>query len=110
MIEESAYIPGHSGYRRGRTTEKGKNMKKCPVSWYFISEREISPFIKGPEKHEQEEEKQEQVMPVQTSIYSNYITAGLKFPNYKKYHLHAFVDSGSGYSLAKKYEISHPEQ
>ncbi|KAL6209355.1 hypothetical protein ACLB2K_020297 [Fragaria x ananassa] len=49
--------------------------------------------------------KQERVMSVQTSIYSNYITIGLKFPNYKKYHLHAFVDSGSRYSLAKRYAI-----
>ncbi|KAL6130131.1 hypothetical protein ACLB2K_068512 [Fragaria x ananassa] len=51
-------------------------------------------------------EKQEQVMPVQTSIYSNYVTIGLKFPTYRKYHLHAFVDTGSGYSLAKRYAIT----
>lgn len=37
-------------------------------------------------------EKQEQLKSIQTSIYSNYITIGLKFPNYKNYHLHAFVD------------------
>ncbi|KAL6203891.1 hypothetical protein ACLB2K_021162 [Fragaria x ananassa] len=47
-------------------------------------------------------------MPVQTSIYSNYITIGLKFLNYKKYHLHAFVDTGFEYSLAKRYAI--PEE
>ncbi|KAL6145916.1 hypothetical protein ACLB2K_056599 [Fragaria x ananassa] len=33
---------------------------------------------------------------------------GLKFPEYKKYHLHAFVDTGSGFSLAKKFAI--PEE
>ncbi|KAL6138156.1 hypothetical protein ACLB2K_063442 [Fragaria x ananassa] len=52
--------------------------------------------------------REERIMPVQTSIYSNYITIGLKFPNYKKYHLHAFVDTGSGYSLAKRHAI--PEE
>ncbi|KAL6189333.1 hypothetical protein ACLB2K_040722 [Fragaria x ananassa] len=52
--------------------------------------------------------RKERIMPVQTSIYSNYITIGLKFPNYKKYHLHAFVDTGSGYSLAKRHAI--PEE
>nr|XP_011463620.1 PREDICTED: uncharacterized protein LOC105351333 [Fragaria vesca subsp. vesca] len=68
------------------------------------TERRVNPFtglLDGPKA-------QEQVMPVQTSIYSNYITIGLKFPNYKKYHLHAFVDTGSGYSLAKRYAI--PEE
>ncbi|KAL6194152.1 hypothetical protein ACLB2K_035236 [Fragaria x ananassa] len=48
------------------------------------------------------------LMLVQTSIYSNYITIGLKFLNYKKYHLHAFVDTGSGSSVAKRYVI--PEE
>ncbi|KAL6218110.1 hypothetical protein ACLB2K_011327 [Fragaria x ananassa] len=52
--------------------------------------------------------KQARIMSVQTSIYSNYITIGLKFPNDKKYHLHAFVDTSLGFSLAKRYAI--PEE
>ncbi|KAL6194743.1 hypothetical protein ACLB2K_035819 [Fragaria x ananassa] len=66
-------------------------------------ERQVNPFT-----NLLVAEKQEQVMPVQTSIYSNYVTIGLKFPTYRKYHLHAFVDTGSGCSLAKRYAI--PEE
>lgn len=33
---------------------------------------------------------------------------GLKFPRYKKYHLHMFVDTRSRFSLAKKFAI--PEE
>ena len=38
---------------------------------------------------------------ISTSRFSNYIEIGLKFPGYKKYHLHAFVDSGSGFTIYK---------
>ncbi|KAL6130306.1 hypothetical protein ACLB2K_068687 [Fragaria x ananassa] len=70
----------------------------------IAEERKVNPFAKLLDTSE----KQEQVMKIQTSIYSNYITIGLKFPNYNKYHLHAFVDTGSGYSLARRYAI--PEE
>ncbi|KAL6193777.1 hypothetical protein ACLB2K_034861 [Fragaria x ananassa] len=70
----------------------------------MIAERRVNPFTDLRDAPKE----QARVMPVQTSIYSNYITIGLKFPNYKKYHLHAFVDTGSGYSLAKRYAI--PEE
>ncbi|XP_050379734.1 uncharacterized protein LOC126797099 [Argentina anserina] len=49
--------------------------------------------------------KEEHVKQVQTSKFSNYITIGLKFPKYKKYHMYAFVGSGLGYTLAKRYAI-----
>ncbi|KAL6138579.1 hypothetical protein ACLB2K_063860 [Fragaria x ananassa] len=70
----------------------------------IAEERKVNPFAKLLDTSE----KQEQVMKIQTNIYSNYITIGLKFPNYNKYHLHAFVDTGSGYSLARRYAI--PEE
>ncbi|KAL6218811.1 hypothetical protein ACLB2K_012020 [Fragaria x ananassa] len=68
------------------------------------AERRVNPFTELLD----DSRKQAKIMPVQTSIYSNYITIGLKFPNYKKYHLHAFVDTGSGFSLTKKNAI--PEE
>ncbi|KAL6206444.1 hypothetical protein ACLB2K_023692 [Fragaria x ananassa] len=70
----------------------------------IASERKVNPFTELLDTPE----RQEQVMKIQTNTYSNYITIGLKFPNYNKYHLHAFVDTGSGYSLAIRYAI--PEE
>ena len=49
-----------------------------------------------------------QAKTVSTSKYSNYMEIGLKYPQYKKYHLHAYVDNGSGFSLASKFAI--PEE
>ena len=45
---------------------------------------------------------------VSTSEFSNYIEVGIKIPGYRKYHVHSYVDNGSGLSLAKKFSI--PEE
>ena len=50
----------------------------------------------------------EQFKIISTSKYSNFIEIGLKFPDHRKYHLHAFVDSGSGFTIAKRFAI--PEE
>ena len=45
---------------------------------------------------------------ISTSEFSNYIEVGIKIPGYRKYHLHSYIDNGSGLSLAKKFAI--PEE
>ncbi|KAK9921851.1 hypothetical protein M0R45_030347 [Rubus argutus] len=61
-----------------------------------------------PLTNEEPQSELQQSKVISTSRFSNYIEIGLKFPNYKKYHLHSFVDSGSGFTIAKRFAI--PEE
>lgn len=50
-------------------------------------------------------QKANQPTPNRTNPNSTYIKIGLKFKNYKSFHLHAYVDTGASLCIASKYII-----